>query len=237
MFRLFIVLSSFSESSARHQTKVLFSNDEPCMVRPILIDMNPVELEYYPFINSLNKCTGSCNVLSPKIRVLKETKDTNFKAFNMITNKDEAKAMTEHILCQVKCKFNSTTYNSKQKWNNKTCHCECKNYRKCKKYYSWNTSTCICENSKYLKSIADTSVTVCGEIIFVMDIMSTKKTNIIVTKKTNTTATNAMSSASINCLSKKVRDCYILHTVLLVTILLLIITTIYHYYAKQKGTI
>ena len=38
----------------------------------------------------------------------------------MITNKDEAKAMKEHISCDCKCKFSSTTYNSKQKWNNKT---------------------------------------------------------------------------------------------------------------------
>ena len=54
------------------------------MVRPTLIDLNPVELKYYPFMISLNKYTGSCNVLSPKICVLKETKDINVKAFNMI---------------------------------------------------------------------------------------------------------------------------------------------------------
>ena len=48
---------------------------------------------------SLNKCTRSCNVLSPKICVPTETKDINVKAFNMITNKDEARAMTEHISC------------------------------------------------------------------------------------------------------------------------------------------
>ena len=34
----------------------------------------------------LNKCTGSCNVLSQKICVPKETKDIKVKAFNMITN-------------------------------------------------------------------------------------------------------------------------------------------------------
>ena len=61
--------------------------NEPCMVRCTLIDMNPVELKYYPFMISLNKCTGSCNVLSLKICVPKETKDINVKAFNMITKK------------------------------------------------------------------------------------------------------------------------------------------------------
>ena len=43
-----------------------------------------------------------------------------------------------------------------------------------KKDYSWNPSTCISENSKYLKSITDTSVIKCGEIIIVMINVPTK---------------------------------------------------------------
>ena len=65
---------SFISSLAQNQTKCLFLNDDPCMV-------------------SLNKCTGSCNDLSPKICVPKKAKDINVKGFNMITNKDEAKAI------------------------------------------------------------------------------------------------------------------------------------------------
>ena len=61
-----------------------------------------------------------------------------------------------------------------------------------------------------------------------------KRTDITLTKMTNTIATNVTSSASINCHSKKVMDCYILHTVLLVTILLLIISISFYHYAKQK---
>ena len=45
------------------------------------------------------------------------------------------------------------------------------------KDYSCNPSTCICENSKHLKSITDTSVIKCDEIISVLDIVSTKMTN------------------------------------------------------------
>ena len=67
--QVFIVLISFSEALA---TKCLFLNDEPCMVRSNLNDMSPAELEYYPCIISLNKYTGSCNILSPKIYVPKE---------------------------------------------------------------------------------------------------------------------------------------------------------------------
>ena len=98
-----------------------------------------------------------------------------------------------------------------------------------KKNYNRNPSTCTCENSKYLKSAADISVTECDEIVIVRDNLSTKKANTIVT--------NVTSTASINFHSKKVRDCYILHKVLLVIILLLIITIICYHYAKQKGII
>ena len=69
---------------------------------------------------SSDKCNESCNVLSPKVCVPKETKDINVKAFNKIANKNEAKTMTKHISCDCKCKFNCTTCNSSQKWNNKT---------------------------------------------------------------------------------------------------------------------
>ena len=51
--------------------------------------------------------------------VPKKTKDTNVKAFNMITNKNETKTMAKHISCDFKWKFNSTTCNSNQRWNNK----------------------------------------------------------------------------------------------------------------------
>ena len=109
----------------------------------------------------------------------KTTKDITVKVFNMITNKNETKTISKHISCDCKCKFNSTACNLNQKWNNKTCQCVCKNYHECKKDYRRNPSTCTCENSKYLKSIADTSIIACDEIIHAMDITSTKMTNTI----------------------------------------------------------
>ena len=54
------------------------------MVRPTLTNLNTVELKYYPFMISLNKCTESCNVLSPKICVSKETNEINVKACYML---------------------------------------------------------------------------------------------------------------------------------------------------------
>ena len=85
------------------------------MIRPTLIDLNPFEFKYSPPMISIDKCTRTCNVLSPKICAPKETKYINFKVLNMIPNKNEAKTTIKHILCDCKCKFNSTTCNSNQK--------------------------------------------------------------------------------------------------------------------------
>ena len=75
----------------------------------------------------VDKCSGSCNVFSPKICVPKETEDISVKVFNMITNKNKAKVIAKHNSCDCKCKLNSATCNSNQKWNSKTCQCQCEN--------------------------------------------------------------------------------------------------------------
>ena len=38
------------------------SNNESCMTRHTLIDLNPAGLKYYPLMISLAKCSGSFNV-------------------------------------------------------------------------------------------------------------------------------------------------------------------------------
>ena len=101
---MFVVLLRFSESLA---TKFLSLNDESMHVRSTLIDLNPDEQDY-PFMISLDKCTGGCNILSPKICVLRETENTNVKAFNLIS-------------CDFKRKFSGTTCSPNQNWNSKTC--------------------------------------------------------------------------------------------------------------------
>ena len=82
------------------------------------------------------------------------------------------------------------------------------------------------KNSKYLKSVVDTSVTECDEIVIGIDNLSTKRTNAV--------ATNLTCTVSVSYYSKKASDCYILHTVLLAIILLVIITIICYHCAKQK---
>ena len=116
-----------------------------------------------------------------------------------------------------------------KKWNNETCQEEYKNYRNCKKDCSWNPRACICENSKYLKSIADTLVIACDKIISVSVI------DIVSTKMTNTIATNVTKIVIAKMFAIFARDCYILHTVLLVIALPLIFIIIWYHYANQKS--
>ena len=68
-------LLCFGESLA---AKCMSLNNEPCMFRPFLIDLNLVELNYYPFMISWDQCSESCKSvddLSTKIHVPIKTKD------------------------------------------------------------------------------------------------------------------------------------------------------------------
>ena len=103
MFRfikqVFTISLSFHGSLA---TKFVSLNKEKCRTRPTLIDLNPVELNYYPFMISLDKCNGSCNALdhlSTKKCVPSETKNLDVKVFNMITRINEAKTFVKNISC------------------------------------------------------------------------------------------------------------------------------------------
>ena len=92
-----------------------------------------------------------------------------------------------------------------------------------KKDYSWNPSVCICENSRYLKNIVD-SVIVLVEIVNIIDSVSTNMTTTI--------SRNVKRTASVHSDDNKVRhemDCYIFHTLLLVTILLFTIAVLYYH--------
>ena len=50
--QVFIALLNFSESLA---TECLSLSNDSCKVRPTLFDLNPMELNFYPFMLSLDK--------------------------------------------------------------------------------------------------------------------------------------------------------------------------------------
>ena len=93
---------------------------------------------------SADKFNGSCNVvadLSSKICV--PIYDTNMKVLNVITAIYEPKTLVKQTSWDGKCKLNSVTCISNQKWNNDTDKCERKKYRTQRKDFSSNPSTYI----------------------------------------------------------------------------------------------
>ena len=65
---VFFVLLKFSSSlasvaKASDQRKCVSLKDEPCIIKPTLIDLNPVQLKYCLFMISLGKYNGSCIAL------------------------------------------------------------------------------------------------------------------------------------------------------------------------------
>ena len=71
-------------------------------IRGSLEDLNPVDLNYYPFMISLDKCNGSCNTLtkiSGKICFPNKTEDVNLSVFNLTKRKYESKTLTKNKSC------------------------------------------------------------------------------------------------------------------------------------------
>ena len=77
--QVFIAVFNFDGSLA---TKCASLNNENYMNGLTLIDINPAELNYYPFMIILDDGNGNCNVvddLSTKICVPSKMKDVNVK--------------------------------------------------------------------------------------------------------------------------------------------------------------
>ena len=76
------------------------SNNKKCLTRPTRSDLIPIELHYYSFMFSVDKCNGSCNAvddLCKTIRVLSLTKGTNVNLFNKKTRINEVKTLVRYI--------------------------------------------------------------------------------------------------------------------------------------------
>ena len=110
-------------------------NNESCLARPTLIDANPNELYYYPFMISLDRYDGSFRLFDDFLDflmiyevkyVVNKTEDVNLNVFDMIRI-NETKTLAKHILCDCKCKFNGRKCTWYWKRNSNKCWCLCQN--------------------------------------------------------------------------------------------------------------
>ena len=56
-----LVKQVFIEFLSFNTSLFMSSNNEQCKTRLTLIDLNPIELKYYLFMISLNKCNANCS--------------------------------------------------------------------------------------------------------------------------------------------------------------------------------
>ena len=91
------------------------------------------ELKYYPYIINLDKCNGSCNIIteiSDRICIWNKANDVNLSVFNLIERNNKLKILTKHVSCNSKFKFDGSKCNLNQKLKKNKCRCECKYFRK-----------------------------------------------------------------------------------------------------------
>ena len=80
----------------------MFLNNDSYMTRSTVIDLNPAELNLYPFMISLDKCDRNYidfDNLPIKVCVQRKTKCVNVKVVNMITRINESETIVEHSSC------------------------------------------------------------------------------------------------------------------------------------------
>ena len=62
------------------------------MVRPTFIGLNLEDVQYYPFIISINRCDGKCNTvedLFDRICAPNKIDNVNWKVFNIVKGTNE----------------------------------------------------------------------------------------------------------------------------------------------------
>ena len=89
--------------------------------------------------------------------------------------------------------------------------------------------------SKHLKSIADDLVIVCDDIVNVPDSVSANVANRSNNLKNTVSTNDTVSINSVERIVRYKRNCHILHTFLLVTILLFLISIVSYHYEMHRS--
>ena len=129
-------------------------NNQKCRARSEVINVNSNEPIFYPYSVLVNKCSGSCNNINDPyadLCVPDIFKSINVKVFNLMSKTNETRYIGWYETCKCKCRLNASVCNSKQRWNEDKCRCECKELidnGKCDKGFIRNPRNCECERHK-----------------------------------------------------------------------------------------
>ena len=144
----------FSSLSNVNALECVSMSNQPCKVRPEIINIKSNDLIFYPFSIKTNKCSGNWNNISnlyARICIPDTVKNLSVKVFNLISLTNETRHIKWHEICKCICRLDKIICNSKQRWNEDKCRCESKKLIDkgvCNKGFSWNPSNCNCECNK-----------------------------------------------------------------------------------------
>ena len=150
-------------------------NNQSCIDKPALDNLNCNELYDCSLLAGINKCDVSCYTDEDplfSICVPNKIGNARLKAFNMITGINESKTLMKHISYYCRYKFEGGRFNSNQKRNNDEYQCECENPIKrcvCKAIMMGILEDCETDenlkNCTCMKNLAYNSVITCCEIV------------------------------------------------------------------------
>ena len=112
--------------------------------RPEIVNINSNDPIFYPFSIKTNKCSSNCNDINDpyaRICIPDTVKNLNVKAFNLMSLTNKTKHIKRHETCKFICRLDGIICNSKQRWYEDKCRCECKELVDkgvCDKRFIWN---------------------------------------------------------------------------------------------------
>ena len=104
-------------------------NNQERKIRPQIVNVNGDDPVFFPFSIKTSKCSGSCdNINNPqaKLCVPDLVKNLNVKVFNLMSRTNETRYIEWHEACKCKCRLDASVSNTKERWNDDKCRCECK---------------------------------------------------------------------------------------------------------------
>ena len=151
------ILSNFTNASSLLNAiplSCISMKNQESKVRPEIVNINSNDPIFYPFSIKINKCSGNCNNVSDPYATIcmsDTVKNLNVTVFNLLSLTNEMKYVKWDESCKCICRLNGIICNSKQRWHEDKCRCECKELidkEVCDKGYIWNPSNCECECDK-----------------------------------------------------------------------------------------
>ena len=101
--------------------KSISMNNRKCKLKPQIVNVISKEHGFFPFSIKTSKCSGICNNINDaylKLYVPDDIKNSNVRAFNLMSRTNETRHIEWHETCKCKCRLDVGVCNNKQRWSN-----------------------------------------------------------------------------------------------------------------------